>query len=512
MQTKAIYMINSQSISTSASTPAVRVWRLTASLPVLAILALQTITSLSLRNTAFQDEALYLYAGRQIFNQLLGGPPVTEPYERYFSGLPYLYPVLAGALDIWGGLEAARLLSLICMLWATVAVYLLGKQLYDRDSGLLGAALLAVQGSVLFLGRLATYDAMSLALLALGSVVAVWAARARWPLGALLVGPILLLAVATKYAALLFVPTVLALLAWQTLQAHGWRQMLLRAGLAVGVMLAAGASALALAARGDGVVNGLQSTTTNRVALMTASRLLLARDSALWGGGLFLLALLGLVLVGRKRLPLAVVLLGTALLAPAYHIYKAESISLHKHVAFGLFFAAPLAGCAVARFCGYGRGEPIGRRWLAGLALCLVLFGVGQSQAQDFYAQWANSDSMIRVLQTQVRPGSGHILAEESEVPRYYLQDIVAFWQWNHLYWFEYTSKAGDKLSGEAAYKAAIDDGYFDLVILRYGPNAELDHRIDGGLRNNGRYEQIAKLPYYTMFGAGDYWIWRRVK
>ena len=55
-------------------------------------------------------------------------------------------------------------------------------------------------------------------------------------------------------------------------------------------------------------------------------------------------------------------------------------------------------------------------------------------------------------------------------------------------------------------------DGYFDVVILRYGPTAELDHRIDGGLRNNRRYEQIAKLPYYTMFGPGDYWIWRRVK
>src|SRR4051794_29859507 len=273
----------SQSIPATATVPAIRVRRMTASLPLLAILALQTIASLSLRNTAFQDEALYQSAARQLSTQLLGGPLVTEPYERYFSGLPYLYPVLAGALDTWGGLEAARMLSLICMLWTTIAVYLVGKQLYDRDSGLLAAALFAVQGSVLFLGRLATYDAMSLALLALGSVVAVWAAHARWPLGALLVGPIVVLAVATKYAALLFVPTVLALLTWQSLQAHGWRQMLLRAGLAVNVLLAAIAVALAMSARDQGVVAGLQSTTTNRAALMTASRLLLARDSALWG-------------------------------------------------------------------------------------------------------------------------------------------------------------------------------------------------------------------------------------
>jgi len=103
-------------------------------------------------------------------------------------------------------------------------------------------------------------------------------------------------------------------------------------------------------------------------------------------------------------------------------------------------------------------------------------------------------------------------LAEESEVTRYYLQDIVAFWQWNHLYWFDYTTTDGTKLAGAAAYKAAIADGYFDLVILRYGPSAELDHEIDGGLHTNGRYEHIAKLPYNTAFGAEDYWIWRRVK
>src|SRR5690348_2039820 len=101
-----------QPIPTLLAAPRIQASRLTRLLPLLAILLLQTIVSLSLRNTAFQDEALYLYAGRQIFNQLLGGPPATEPYALYFSGTPYLYPVIAGALDTLGGLEAARLFSL----------------------------------------------------------------------------------------------------------------------------------------------------------------------------------------------------------------------------------------------------------------------------------------------------------------------------------------------------------------------------------------------------------------
>jgi len=65
---------------------------------LVAILLSQGIVSLSLRNTAFQDEALYLYAGRQIFSMLMGGPPVVAGYETYFTGLPYLYRCLGGCL------------------------------------------------------------------------------------------------------------------------------------------------------------------------------------------------------------------------------------------------------------------------------------------------------------------------------------------------------------------------------------------------------------------------------
>src|SRR5579872_4825615 len=83
------------------------------------ILLVQAISSLlTLRNTAFQDEALYLFAGRQIFLSWFGKPSY-EPYGLYFSGYPSFYPVIGGLLDFWGGLEAARLLSLLCMLIVT---------------------------------------------------------------------------------------------------------------------------------------------------------------------------------------------------------------------------------------------------------------------------------------------------------------------------------------------------------------------------------------------------------
>src|SRR5262249_25216063 len=76
--------------------------------PLILLLALQAIISMAtLHNTAFQDEGLYLYAGRQIIHYWMGGPVPLDHYAFYFSGYPFLYPVVGGALDMIGGLELA---------------------------------------------------------------------------------------------------------------------------------------------------------------------------------------------------------------------------------------------------------------------------------------------------------------------------------------------------------------------------------------------------------------------
>src|ERR1700694_1827804 len=120
-------------------------------LPLPLILLVQASTSLlALRNTAFQDEALYLLAGRQIFLSWMGKTPYLEPYGLYFSGYPSFYPVSGGSLDFLGGLEAARLFSLLCMLVVTTCVYYMTLQFFDRKSALLAAVLFSCAVFVLF--------------------------------------------------------------------------------------------------------------------------------------------------------------------------------------------------------------------------------------------------------------------------------------------------------------------------------------------------------------------------
>ncbi len=480
--------------------------------PLPFILALQSIIALvTLHNTAFQDEALYLFAGRQIVHSWFGGPPVVEPYAQYFSGYPSLYPALAGVLDMAGGVEAARFFSLVCILGVTTCVFYLTRHLFDDGSALFATLVFAFQGSVLFIERLATYDAACLLCLALATTIAVRVGdmpqrRALWWSVAL--GPLLLLAVGMKYAGMLFVPAILLLLVMQTVRTHGWQRAALYLGAAMASLV--GMAVLVVLLISPDVLIGLRFTTTNRVAFARTPALALAGVVLTLGGIALALGMVGAFLLRDKRWGLGLALLGTAFLAPAYHIYKGEAISLNKHIAFAVFFVAPLAGFALSRLAGQSRLAPSGTRWPMAVAICLVIFGLGMQQAQTQYHVWGNSASMIMTMRSLVRPNVGHYLAEEYDVARYSLQDVTAPWQWAGVNWFEYTDHAKQHLIGVPAYRAAIAEGYFDVVELNYGFNVNLDLAIDGGLKHGHLYTLVAQVPYVNSYGPGTYWIWAK--
>ena len=92
-----------------------------------------------MQNTAFEDEALYLYTGRMETAHLLYGTRFTAAYATYFSGAPVLYPVLGGVRRGGGGLAAARAVSLLAMLAITALLYSLTRRLFDERVGLCAA-------------------------------------------------------------------------------------------------------------------------------------------------------------------------------------------------------------------------------------------------------------------------------------------------------------------------------------------------------------------------------------
>jgi 4-amino-4-deoxy-L-arabinose transferase-like glycosyltransferase len=481
------------------------------SLPL--ILVFQTVVSWALlQNTAFQDEALYLYAGRQIVQHWFGGPLSLDNYSYYFSGFPYVYPIIGGTLDMLGGLELARAFSTVCMLIVTICGYYVTKQLFNQKSAVFAALFFVCQAPVLFLSRLATYDPLCLCLIALSTALAVHASQSNRPWRALGIGPLLVLAFGAKYAALLFIPSILAILILCTLLKWGRKRALIIGAIGVLSTLVIGASAMLLVIHADpDMLHALNATTTNRVVIAEYSRTGLIVNIIQLVGISYVVGFASLFFVRKKALLITLLLLGSALLVPAYHIYKAELTSLDKHLGFSMFFVMPVAGYALARLSGFRRGIlPSGRYLLSGLAICLFLFLVVAPNAQSMYLSWPPTNVLTNVLKTQVRAGNGRYLAEQFEVSRYNLRNETSNWQWTGLDFFQYTDKQGHYYLGNVAYVKAIDDGYFDVIQLNYGYNVSTAILIARTIASSHKYDLIDKVPYRDTYGSGYFWIWRK--
>ncbi|RCG32604.1 phospholipid carrier-dependent glycosyltransferase [Sphaerisporangium album] len=494
------------------------------------IMVVQALLSTRLHNTAFMDEALYIYAGHAEFAHLLHGASVNSSYSSTFSGSPVLYPLLAGAMDSLGGLTGARALSLVFMLGCTGLLYSLTRRLFNERVGLFAAVLFVASQSTIVLGWFATFDSAALFLLAFAAWVVVRTDRAN-PFTVLFAAPILVLAFCTKYAAGLFIPTVVVLaviVAWPHRGARAlWRGVLLSAAVA-----AIGGTLL----YGSSLLSGIQFTTTSR-AHGTSSTSALIDVSADWIGLAFALACWGaLSYVWRGRIGevtsaarkatgeepgrvwramLSLLLCGTGLLAPAYQMHLSTSVSLHKHVGFGLFFFAPLAGLGLSRIVGpYFHRTAIGVgllivRTAIGLLFIVLALSNGIEQSQWRYATWPDSTRLVNLLRPHVN-SQGRYLSDIAQVPTYYFRDITKWNQWTGTYHLNYTDTKGVKHTGAGAFAAAIDDGRYNFVVLQKPGVSKFDPAIAKALATSAKYRLYAELPFTTTFGDGSYQVWTR--
>ena len=470
---------------------------------LLLIMVLQAALTLRMSNTAFEDEGLYLYVGHLEIRHLLHGAALQGDYPSYFSGAPVLYPVLGALADSIGGLAAARALSLLEMLAVTGLIYSMSRRLFNERVALCAAVVYAVTEPALFLGHLATYDATALLLLTVAAWLAVrFAADAR-PLY-LLAAPVLALAVATKYATLLFVPSVIGLAGLVASPRLGRKTVVTSAALgAATVALLLGAAYLA----GPDYLTGFKFTTLDRFEGTASTRSLLW-DVAQWVGVPFLLAVTGTVgwvlrpftdrseRVGpggsrARRALLGGLMAGSALLAPIEQIRIHTETSLFKHVGFGLMLAAPIAGVGLARIIGDHF-----RRAQVGIAIWGVSLAIGMTCANNLFEAWPNSSVFIADLARHVHPGDRY-LVEVDEVPIYYLRDNPGAQprQFTSTYYIGFTTKQGQFLTGNAGYVAAIKAGYFNVVAFNYQTTPAVDAVLARTLAADPDYSLAAVIP-----------------
>jgi hypothetical protein len=491
-------------------------WLLPAILLVQALLSLRLIWS----NTAFQDEALYLWAGHRVWSHWLHGAPVPG-FPSYFSGAPVVYPPLGALADTYGGLAGARLLSLAFMLMATSLLYLAARRIFGSRSAVFAACLFAGLGATEFLGALATYDAMAIALLALATCLGLRAADLKPRRRAcllVLAGSALALADATKYAAVLFDPVVMAVVL-----SFGWRQHNRRFALAAAAVLLLTTAAIltvAVLMGGHPYWHGVRSTTLAR-SHGDAGAVGVLYLSAAWAGVILVLALIGTVVVfvkdqRRAMRCLILVLAGAAILAPAGQARMHTITSLFKHIGFGAWFGCVPAGFALACLMGVVPATKVAAAARAALAATVLSALAGTVLASSHFNSWPDSAAFTAALRRAAATNRGSLL-ESNSIPQYYVPDL---WFRNEIgtVSFSYPDSAKGSLSGPAAYADAIRHGFFSIIALDDTSTRRQDDAIREDVRaaNAGwhsrqratRYLKVASIPFAAGGYRGNFTIW----
>ena len=480
-------------------------WLLPAILVVQAALSVRLLWS----NTAFQDESLYLWAGHLELAHLLHGSGVPA-FQTYFSGAPTVYPPLAAIADSVGGLAAARALSLVFMLTATVLLYFTAKRLLHRGPALAAAALFAAFGMADQLGAFATYDAMALCLLALASWLVV-RARGRLTEPLLIAAALsLTLADATKYATVLWNPVVIALAVLAAPDEPRLKRCLSGVRLASYTLLL---DAVALHQGGASYLRGIEFTTLQRQIVTGTSPLKIIDIAWGWLALLLLLGLMGVLLLwldNRRPNLLPIVLFAALLLAPAEQARISDITSLHKHVVFGAWFACIVAGYAVTRISQLD-GQ-LSHGVIIGSVLIATVAATGFSQATSVTRSWPPVTRAMPALAASMRAAGCPCLVLQESAANYYLpakdlagQQIVG------PYTFSYQSATDWRpLSGPSAMAAAIGNGYFGVVEVDASRGAATYRKLTGSLRDSGQYRLISAQAW-SLHPAEPTQVWERV-
>jgi hypothetical protein len=380
-------------------TPARRVpWGL------LLVLALQTCISLSLiwTNSAFGDEANYLWAGHLELSHWFGGGPT--PHFNVLSGASLVYPPLGALASSIGGLAGARILSLVFMLGATALLYSIAARLFSRRAAVAAAALWAVSVSALKLGAFATYDPMATFLICLSAWLIVQASfRRRAPELAILAALAMVIGDLTAYSYAIYDVALIAFAFFQWRARLGPRRSWELQAWLFGALATLGFAIPTVMGLWSDIV--AVTFTRSGSEAEVQGYVLTAQLAWEWSGLVAVLALAGAITGFAVRedkglRAVLAVLAGSALLVPVYQLHLQTGWALDKHLSCGIWLAAMSAGYLIAKI-----PVPADRRGVMALAgIGALAFPVvnGWMSAYSDFETWPNATTLTAIVKPVV--------------------------------------------------------------------------------------------------------------
>jgi Dolichyl-phosphate-mannose-protein mannosyltransferase len=512
------------------------VQRLLMAVPVAAALAMQAAISIRLLNAngASFDEANYIYSGHQLIHEMWhgGGSPY---YETYFSGAPVIYPVLAAMLDHLGGLMLARIVSGLFMLTATWLLFATARHLFGYWPAVTAAGLFAALGITQGLGAYATFDALSLMLVAFSAYCGVKADKnTKWLIA---IPGALLLANSTKYASVLFDPVVIMLAALM-LRGEGWRRVWYRAAILTGVTLFSLVILVALA--GSAYVSGIVFTTISRNTGLGVLKIHPASQQEIvmfsWNriGLIVVVGVLAAVVAlavpkERSSLPLLTLFVMAGMLVTLEAIHLHDLTSVNKHDDFGVWFTAIAAGYGLARGAELIKARHVRTIWviLALLSVPVTFHFYGNRGPINRAADMTDASQIVPYL--DVNSSNEYLLGGRlAEAVLYDFHLPIIWWRLTTDNYVKYPipGRGGNAsgsvrgrvcsdpapgcvyLQGPAAARAAISAHWFAVISFIGQFNLPIDTVELDTVRNTPGYRLVSTAGGPTYVYAPDYPLW----
>lgn len=417
--------------------------------------------------TAYMDESIYVVYGRMFLSRHFEAP-LDSPLRWSFGW--YLWPAMAALADRIRGLVAVRALGAALGTASVVALYGFSRRLFDAAVGLGTAALFAVLAPAVMASRIATRDAGTIFFFTFG----LWAFASAWQTNQrrhwLAAAGCLLAAFLCKYIVAIYLP-FLCLIALR----KG-----IRGALAFCLPLTGALCTYFLVYRGDLThlilygrsYGSLQTSGAQLWDIYVRSRI-----------DLWLIASLALLawLLRSRRNVTALLWLGAAL-AFGFQWKTRADFDFWKHAIYPLIFLTPLAVrtvLAAANRIGRTLERQIAFSVVGILCLCVVALGTGKAIHYDRAVFWPNVEQPLSYLEGRL--ASNTRLLTDDSVFRYYLHPQLSQSQIVDPFYFQYGQN-----HGEQAYTAAVEDGWFDYIVLDGGMGGDaqaLQRAIHGHLQ-----------------------------
>jgi Dolichyl-phosphate-mannose-protein mannosyltransferase len=417
-------------------------------------------------SSAYMDESIYILYGRMFLSRHFEAP-IDHPLNYSFGW--YLWPMLAAWADRLAGLVGVRELSAAMGAGIVLAIYGFAKRLFSSGVALASALVFALLGPAILVSRIATRDIGSLFFFAvsLWLFVRAWQnEKQSWP--AWLSAALLMFAAfLCKYLIAIYFP-FFVILAFR-------RHRRAIAGFSLPLAILCAAYAICFHESLAALWHYGRAYASLRAPVAEAWRIYFAGRWDFWIlAVLALLAWFSASQAGRRKLGL--LWCGVAVL-PVFQIISRADYDYWKHINYSFLFLVPLAMQGLLFLL--RRLSPASYRISAPVIVCCLAFAfgwIGNAWHIDQFVFWPDTEPIAAYFQGRLAR-SARVLIDDT-VLRYTLSPPLHQWQIVDPFYFRYGSA-----TAAPAYSAAVNDGFFDYVVL------------DGGIGEEARQMAAAIAP-----------------